>query len=77
MLNDIYILIYQDTNFKICLGLFGWKENILPKMHIVQCETSGPPRPQPECFCDNRKQRNDIFVRLLLRQGAVVDGFNK
>ena len=28
-------MIYQDTNFKICLSLFGWKENILPKMHIV------------------------------------------
>ena len=24
-------MIYQDTNFKICLSLFGWKENILPK----------------------------------------------
>ena len=30
-------MIYQDMNFKICLSLFGWKENILPKMHIVQC----------------------------------------
>ena len=29
-------MIYQDTNLKICLSLFGWKENILPKMHIVQ-----------------------------------------
>ena len=29
-------MIYQDTNFKICLSLFGWKENILPKQHIVQ-----------------------------------------
>ena len=28
--------IYQDANFKICLSLFGWKENILPKEHIVQ-----------------------------------------
>ena len=29
-------MIYQDINFKICLSLFGWKENILPKEHIVQ-----------------------------------------
>ena len=28
-------MIYQDTNFKICLSLFGWKENILLKLHIV------------------------------------------
>ena len=25
----------QDINFKIFLSLFGWKENILPKQHIV------------------------------------------
>ena len=37
MLNDIYIKIYQDINFKICLSLFGWKENILFKEHIAQC----------------------------------------
>ena len=30
-------MIYQDINFKICLSLFGWKENIVPKMHIVEC----------------------------------------
>ena len=30
-------MIYQDINFKICLSLFNWKENILPKQHIVQC----------------------------------------
>ena len=30
-------MIYQDINSKICLTLFGWKENILPKEHIVQC----------------------------------------
>ena len=30
---------YQDINSKICLTLFGWKENILPKEHIVQCTT--------------------------------------
>ena len=28
-------MIYQDANFKICLSLLGWKENILPKVHIV------------------------------------------
>ena len=33
-------MIYQDLNFKICLSLFGWKENILYKQHIVHCETS-------------------------------------
>ena len=27
---------YQDIDFKICLSLFGWKENILQKQHIVQ-----------------------------------------
>ena len=29
-------MIYQDTHFKICLSLFGWKEKILPNLHIVQ-----------------------------------------
>ena len=24
-------MIHQDINFKICVSLFGWKENILPK----------------------------------------------
>ena len=33
MLNDI-------SRHELCLGLFGWKENILPKMHIVQCSIS-------------------------------------
>ena len=28
-------MIYQDTNFKIYLSLYGWKENILTKQHIV------------------------------------------
>ena len=32
MLNNLS----QDATFKICLSLFGWKENILPKLHIVQ-----------------------------------------
>ena len=31
-------IIYQDANFKICLSLFGWRENILPKMYIVHWE---------------------------------------
>ena len=30
----IYVLIYHSTY--ICPSLFGWKENILPKQHIVQ-----------------------------------------
>ena len=30
-------MVYQDISLKICLSLFGWKENIVPKMHIVQC----------------------------------------
>ena len=34
---NICSMVYQDINFKICLSLFGWKENILPKQHIVQC----------------------------------------
>ena len=29
-------MIYQDINFRLDLSLFGWKENILPKQHIVQ-----------------------------------------
>ena len=29
-------MVYQDTNLKICLGLFSWKENILYKVHIWQ-----------------------------------------
>ena len=29
-------MIYELINFKICLSLFGWKENILPKQHIVK-----------------------------------------
>ena len=34
---NICLIIYQDATFKICLSLFGWKVNIVPKMHIVQC----------------------------------------
>ena len=34
---NICWIIYQDASFKICLSLFGWKVNILPKMTIVQC----------------------------------------
>ena len=32
---NICWIIYQDATFEICLSLFGWKENILDKMHIV------------------------------------------
>ena len=35
---NICSMVYQDINFKICLSLFGWKENILPKQHIVLCQ---------------------------------------
>ena len=35
-------MIYQDINFKICLSLFGWKVNILPKMHIVHWQEYFP-----------------------------------
>ena len=34
---NICWIIYQDASFKICLSLFGWKVNILTKMHIVHC----------------------------------------
>ena len=34
---NICWMINQDINFKICLSLFGWKETILPKEHIVHC----------------------------------------
>ena len=34
---DICWMIYQDINFVfLCLSLFGWKEDILHKQHIVQ-----------------------------------------
>ena len=40
---NICWIIYQDPTFEICLSLFSWKENILPKMHIVHwSETSTP-----------------------------------
>ena len=32
---NICSMVYQDINFKICLSLFGWKENILDNVHIV------------------------------------------
>ena len=34
---NICSMVYQNINLKICLSLFGWKENILPKEHIVYC----------------------------------------
>ena len=37
---NICSMVYQNINFKICLSLFGWKENILPKQHIVHCSKS-------------------------------------
>ena len=30
-------MICQNKNFKVSLTLFGWKENILYKQHIVHC----------------------------------------
>ena len=33
---NIFWMIYQHINCNICLSLFGWKENILHKQHIVQ-----------------------------------------
>ena len=30
-------MVHLNMNFRICVSLFGWKENILPKQHIVQC----------------------------------------
>ena len=36
-LGQIYVKWYQETNSRICLSLFGWKENMLYKVHIVQC----------------------------------------
>ena len=32
---NICWMIYQDIDLKKCLSLFGWKENIQPKQHIV------------------------------------------
>ena len=31
--------IYQEITLKICLSLFGWKESILYKEHIVHCQS--------------------------------------
>ena len=30
-------MLIQDSIFQICLSMFGWRENILYKEHIVQC----------------------------------------
>ena len=30
-------MVFQNTNFKICLSLFGCEVSILPKVHIVHC----------------------------------------
>ena len=40
--HNVYIgqYVYQNTNFKICLSLFGCEVNILPNVHIVQCDQS-------------------------------------
>ena len=35
-------MVYQNTNFKICLSLFDCEVNILPKQHIVQWCTCRP-----------------------------------
>ena len=37
LMNHVVLKMYQDANFKTCLSLFGWKENILPKEHILHC----------------------------------------
>ena len=44
-------MIYQDTNFKICVSLFGWKENILPK----------------EGVDGGVKSRSDLSMSILMR----------
>ena len=40
-------MIYYDINFKICLSLFGWTENILHKQHILQFWRRVPDTPWP------------------------------
>ena len=34
---NICWMIYQEINFKICLSLFGWKENIKNTVQTAHC----------------------------------------
>ena len=53
-------MIYQDATFKICLSLFGWKVNIVPKMHIVQWMRLEPRRAaEADCLPWGRSGRLD------------------
>ena len=46
-------MVYQNTNFKICLSLFGCEVNILPKEHIVHCIV---------CCCTFTSLKNCYFL---------------
>ena len=49
-------------NFKICLSLFGWKGNILPKEHIVHCG-----------FVKGKLSETFLSEKLPIVQGARLD----
>ena len=85
---NICWIIYQDANFKICLSLFGWKENILHKRwnasekenefsisnHISfeKPETKFPRRSWTILFLQNRGQTNSTFIWRVLSAWACV-----
>ena len=85
---NICWIIYQDANFKICLSLFGWKENILHKRwnasekenefstsnHISfeKPETKFPSRSWTILFLQNRGQTNSTFIWRVLSAWACV-----
>ena len=49
-------MVYQDI-FKVILSLFGWKENILYKQHILQCTFSSS-----NIYSWHRAQVNKIWL---------------
>ena len=53
---------YQEIDFKICLSLFGWKGNILPKEHIVHCG-----------FVKGKLSETFLSEKLPIVQGARLD----
>ena len=85
---NICWIIYKDANFKICLSLFGWKENILHKRwnasekenefsisnHISfeKPETKFPRRSWTILFLQNRGQTNSTFIWRVFSAWACV-----
>ena len=81
-------MVYQNTKFKICLSLFGCEVNILPNVHIVQCDQSSQAKdggadlrhqcneknPQPLKRCIRRPQLLPEIVENVLRSLWWVAG---